>query len=289
MNNLASNLQDSDPRAALEAAQAGIALSRRLGVRSFNLMDNAYNAAMRTGEWDWVEAEFAPLLGEELDPLLRGVVLSDLLTLRAFRGEPTSGMADDLEAIPTSGADPVKEGTLAWSRAATAYASGRYDVARTQWHRFADVFSQGALEAFLLAGRCALLARDSEGARGDLAKADAVGRRGRAIDADRRTIRAGLAALDGQPREALALYREAMLTWRDLGLIWDEASCAIDMATLLGPDEPEVSSAAERAREILTQLEAKPFLERLESAMSAPTDRAKGKVAPIAERTTAAP
>jgi tetratricopeptide (TPR) repeat protein len=287
LNNLASNLQDSDPRAGLEAAQAGIALSRRLGVRSFNLIDNAYSASIRTGEWDWAEAELAPLLGEELDPLTRGIVLSDLLQLRAFRGEPTSGLADDLEAIPTSGADPVKEGTLAWSRAATAYASGRYDVARTQWHRFAEIFAQGAPEALLLAGRCALLAGDSEGARGDLAQVDAIGRRGRAIDADRTTLRAGVTALDGQPHEALAGYREAMLTWRDLGLVWDEALCTIDMATLLGPDEPDVRSAAERAHEILTQLQAKPFLERLESALSAPIVRPDGRAAPVAERTTA--
>jgi hypothetical protein len=38
------------------------------------------------------------------------------------------------------------------------------------------------------------------------------------------------------------------------------------MATLLGPAEPEVRVAAEAAREILTRLEAKPFLERLEEA-----------------------
>jgi tetratricopeptide (TPR) repeat protein len=287
LNNLASNLQDGDPRAGLEAARGGIALSRRLGVRSFNLLDNAYNASIRTGEWDWAEAELAPLREEELDQLTRAIVLADLIQLRAFRGEPTTALASELEAIPTSGADPVKEGTLAWSRAADAYASGRYDVARTQWHRFAEVFAQGAAEGFLFAARCGLLAHKAEEARQDLARVDAIGRRGRAIEADRITVRAGLAALDGHPHDAFALYREAMLVWRDLGLVWDEALCAIDMASLLGPGEPEVRAAAERAGEILTQLRAKPLLERLESAMSAPIVRSDSRELPVAERTTA--
>ncbi len=109
--------------------------------------------------------------------------------------------------------------------------------------------------------------RDAEGARADLAAYEAIGGHGRAIKADRLSIRAGLAALDGRPAEALALYRDALRAWRDLGLAWDEALTAIDMATLLDPAEPEVRAAAEAARETLTRLRAQPFLERLETAL----------------------
>ena len=271
LNNLASNLLDSDPRAALEAARAGIALNRRLGVRSFHQFDNAFGASIRTGEWDWAAVELEPLLGEEVDPLTRAIALGDLIQLRAFRGEPTAGATADLEALPTSGIDPVKPATLAWTRAAVAFATGRYDTARIQAHRFTELFSQGAAEGFLLAARCALLSRDLDGAREEFAQVDGIGRRGRAIDAARTTIRAGLAALDGHPHDALTRYREALRVWRDLGLVWDEALCAIEMASLLDPGEPEVRLAAERAFEILTRLEAKPFLERLEAAMATRT------------------
>jgi class 3 adenylate cyclase/tetratricopeptide (TPR) repeat protein len=268
LNNLASTLQDSDPRAGLEAAQAGIMLARRLGIPPFNLIDNAFNGAIRTGEWDWAAGELEPMLGEELDPLTRSVVLADTTQLRALRGEPTAELVADLEAMPTSGVDPVKDGTLAWTRGAVAFATGRYEFSRTQSHRFAEVFPQGVAEGTLLAARCALLSRDAEGAGQDLATVDGTGRRGRAIDADRTTIRAGLAALGGQPNDALALYRESMTVWRDLGLVWDEALCAIDMASLLGPGEPEVRAAAERARETLVRLRAQPLLERLDAAMA---------------------
>ena len=46
---------------------------------------------------------------------------------------------------------------------------------------------------------------------------------------------------------------------------------ALDMATLLDPSEPEVRAAAESAREILVRLEAKPFIARLDAAMSRST------------------
>jgi len=59
-----------------------------------------------------------------------------------------------------------------------------------------------------------------------------------------------------------------MTAWRDLGLAWDEALCAIDMATLLDPTDPEVRAAGEAAREILVRLEAAPFIERLDAALA---------------------
>jgi class 3 adenylate cyclase/tetratricopeptide (TPR) repeat protein len=287
LNNLASNLQDSDPRAGLEAARAGIALANRLGTRSFHLLDNAFGASIRTGEWDWAADQLEPMLGAEVDPLTRAIALADIIGLRAFRGEPTAGLAADLEAVPTSGADPVKPATLAWTRAAVAFATGRYDLARTHARRYAEIFSQGAAEGLLLAARCALLSHEPDGAREELALVDGVGRRGRAIDADRTAIRAGIAALDGRPHDALTRYREALRVWRDLGLVWDEALCAIDMASLLGPSEPEVRAVAERAREILARLGAKPFLERLDSAMAAQPLRADIRQSPAAQRTTA--
>jgi hypothetical protein len=75
--------------------------------------------------------------------------------------------------------------------------------------------------------------------------------------------------------------------WRDLGCAWDEALAAIDMAMLLDPAEPEVRAAAERARDILVGLRARPFLERLEAAMAGVTPAAGARGAPApAERPT---
>ena len=268
LNNLASVLNDRDPRAALEAARAGIALSRRLGTQGFWMIDNACFAATRTGDWDWAVSQLEPILGDDSDPLTRSVALADLLQIRAFRGEPTADLQADLEAIPTSGVDTVKGATVTWARAFVAFADGRYEMARSDIHDHVEIFAQGTLEGLLLAARLALMAGDLAGASADLARVDLQERRGRAVDADRATIRAGIAALDGRPDEALALYRDALGIWRDLGLLWDEALCAIDMAILLDPAEPEVRAAAEAARAILIQLRALPFLDRLDAALA---------------------
>jgi homoaconitase/3-isopropylmalate dehydratase large subunit len=136
-------------------------------------------------------------------------------------------------------------------------------------HKAAISFPPGTAEAHLFAARAALWTGDAPGAVADLAEVAETGRRGRAIDNDQAVIRAGIAALEGRTAEALAAYRQALRTWRDLGCVLDEAFCAIDMAMLLDPTEPEVQAAAASAREILARLGAKPLLALLDAAMSA--------------------
>jgi class 3 adenylate cyclase/tetratricopeptide (TPR) repeat protein len=266
LTNLASFLMDVDPRAALAAAREGIELGRRLGQRTFQIEDVAVVGALRMGEWDWAAAELEPLLGEEIDPAIRAVMITDMITLRACRGEPTDQLLADIDALPANEGDVVKPASAAWSRGWIEFAGGRFDVGRKEFLRFAEVLSSGAVEGSLAAVRCDLAAREPDLARKDLARTDGTPRRGRVIDNDRATIRAGIAALEGRASEALSGYREALAVWRDLGLVWDEALCAIEMATLLDPSEPEVTSAAEVARGTLTRLGAKPFLDRLDAA-----------------------
>jgi hypothetical protein len=67
-----------------------------------------------------------------------------------------------------------------------------------------------------------------------------------------------------------------------------EALTAIDMATLLDPGEPEVRAAANRAREILAGLGARPFLNRLEAAM-ARSPEGPGHPAALASSASVAP
>ncbi len=118
-----------------------------------------------------------------------------------------------------------------------------------------------------MAARAALLARDAASAAADLEALEATGVHGPAIEARETSIRAGLAALDGRPADALALYADAIRGFRDLGVPLDEALTAIEMATLLDPALPEVRAAADAARAILTRLRAQPFLDRLDVAM----------------------
>ena len=63
-NNLASFMADIDPRGSLEQTREGMALSRRLGLRSFDVYHagNAAGVAERLGEWAWAEAAIGELV-----------------------------------------------------------------------------------------------------------------------------------------------------------------------------------------------------------------------------------
>ena len=108
--------------------------------------------------------------------------------------------------------------------------------------------------------------------RGDLADArrahDALeegGVHGPALEASRRTMNAVIAALEGRTGEAAGGFRDASRQWRDLGLSFDLALCHLDLLATLGTTGNGATAAADEARMILLELQAEPFLRRLEA------------------------
>ena len=271
LTNRSAFLAEDDPRAALQTSRAVLSLVRRLGHRAGlgYALDNLAGASLRTGDWDAALVELEAALDDEGDdPVSRAIPISNVVAFRAARGEPTVTDRAQVDALLEGRSDPVAGVMRAWCRYWEAFPAGRLDEARALCHGAAAESGQVAGGTARWAARVALWMRDAEGAQADLDTADALGGHGRAMKADRLSIRAGIAALEGRPAEALSLYREALRAWRDLGLAWDEALTGIDMATLLDPAEPEVRTAAEAAREILARLRAGPFLERLDAAMA---------------------
>jgi len=91
------------------------------------------------------------------------------------------------------------------------------------------------------------------------------GFRGRWMAAARHTVEAGLAALEGRADDAATAYRESIDAWRALDCTLDLALCELDLVLLLGAHHPD-AAAAKEARDIFTELGARPFLERLDRA-----------------------
>ncbi len=263
-----------DPRAALEVARAGLALARRLGLRHLivMLLNNAAESAVRTGDWPWADGELEAAAAEEFEASDRAMLLWNEAQLRAIRGELVADQLDEIARLVGDSDDPQTRMLVASGDGYAAFVAGRFGDARTAFLRAAELWAPTFWR--LRAARAALWAGDATAARDDLAALDAAGVHGPAADADRRTVRAGIAALDGRPADALALYRDALRAWRNLGLVWDEALCGLDMATLLDPADPEVRAAAWAAREILVRLEAAPFLTRLDAALGRSSDAA---------------
>ncbi|MDQ2966686.1 MAG: AAA family ATPase [Chloroflexota bacterium] len=278
----------ADPKSVLEIGRAGIVVARRSGRRSqlAFIIQNSSWAAQFVGEWDWAVGELETMLSDELETSDRAETIDALVSFRAYRGESVEDLMTEIEHLLGDATDVSQVATLLDARASTAFAAGRLREAHDAWRRWVEIMAVPGI--LPLAIRPALWERDVDLVRKDFATLEASGYHGPTADADRTTIRAGLAALDGRDGEAMRLYREALREWHDLGQPWREALTAIDMATLLDSKEPEVRAAAESAREILVRLEAAPFIARLDEALTRSSDRPIESAAP-ADRLRDAP
>ena len=259
-----------DPRAALATAREGLLLARRLGQRhgAVVLLGNGVEDALRTGDWPWAIAELDAALADELEVSDRAILLQTAVIIHAALGDSVTGQLDEMARVLGPATDPTLRTTLELAAAFASFAAGRYADARQAWHRVATLSVSNLPDALARAARSALWVGDASGAAADLAALDATGVHGPAMEADRMVIRSGLAALDSRPTDALVGYREALRSWRDLGLAWDEALAGIDMATLLDSADHEVGSATQSAQVILARLGARPFLERLDQVLA---------------------
>jgi class 3 adenylate cyclase/tetratricopeptide (TPR) repeat protein len=255
-----------DPRAAFEIGRAGLAAARRLGHRNGTLIGNAAGAAWRVGEWTWGLQVLNEALGEEFESSDRSDLLGSSVAFHAVLGDRTDELVGEIERLLGGATDPMRIASLDWTKSWVAFVEGRLAEARQGWRRGIELLATPEVLPF--PARAALWDGDADAARVDLDEFDASGMHGPAQEADRTTIRAGIAALEGRTADALALYRDALRAWSDLGLAWDEALCAVDMAIVLDPALPEVRAAAEVARETLSRLGAKSILERLEVALA---------------------
>jgi class 3 adenylate cyclase/tetratricopeptide (TPR) repeat protein len=282
LHNVAFELCDSDIRGELDAARTALALATRLGDRAGHALTlvNATRPAVDSGEWDWALGECTAALETASGERERACLTFSRSMIGSLRGEDPAEEAGWLERY--LGASDAKSfrGGIPEVRFWVAFGAGRLTDAYDAATEYGRVRPDEASYIYFYAAICALWERDGERAATALAALDSAGARGPVVDMDRRTIRAGLAALEGRTGDALSAFREALAGWRDLGSPWREALTATTMATLLEPADPEVRAAVDAAREILVRLEAAPFIARLDAALARSADRTGHSAAP---------
>ena len=258
------------PALGLTLARDGLAIARRLGSRPYAtiLIGNAGEAALRTGEWTWGLTAVEGALDDDIDPVDRVGMLETLVQYRALQGGPAGALHEEATRLAGGDPEPQVRANLHIGSAFVALVAGELRQARDEFRAAGRLSAPTVGAASPMAARISLWLGDAEGCKADLAALAASGFHGRAIEASVRTSEAGLAALGGGPADARARYREAMQAWRDLGSLWDLALAGIDMATLMDPSDPDVRAEAERSREILVDLGATPFVERLDEALA---------------------
>jgi hypothetical protein len=259
-----------DPSEAVAVQREIITNARRLGRRALeiNTIGNVAEDARRTGDWDWALGELEAARQYELDDAGEIVLDQGMAMIRIMRGEVTDATVDALVVRLATLEDIDVE-------------AGKYDLLGQQAFMRGD-FARAADESFkgvamsdynvpYILPRVAVasvLARRPERAAEAIRALIARGARGRSIDADRLTVGAGVAALGGDREAALAGYRTGLAAYRDLSLRVDEALLAIQAATTIGAEDPEVAGWVEGARTILTRLRAAPLLELLDRAVA---------------------
>jgi hypothetical protein len=244
-------------------------------------------SALRVGEWDWARE----LLDEWLaiEPMSRGnsELHSDRAMFMAVRGDdPASDLAAEA-ALRKGVTDPQYESYGEWARAWAAFSAGDFEAARERAESAARITNYFRTLSWPLAARAALWLGDAAGARSILDAMEAAPAYGQALELDKSTLRAGLAALEGRGPEALAGYRDAIRGWRALGLEFDTALAAVELAAFLAPADratADAEAAIEAGRQILARLEARPFIDRLAAALERPATVASSPATGAAQR-----
>ena len=264
-------------RTALESARAGRDLARRLGLRSLLtvLTGNAAEYAIATGEWAWAEAELAAAVGEELEASHRAIIQSGLTFFAAAHGRDPSAGLEDVRRIAETLADPSTNGQYLFIAAWTDFLAGRHPQARAGFDEAARMSMTAGSDSRILSARAAAWERNLAVLDERVRTLNAAGEYGRSIEANRLSLSAAQAALEGRTEEAAGHFRQARRTFAELGLPWLEGLSAMDAAHTLPPIHPEATEARETARRIFEALEANALLAQLrelEVRASAATD-----------------
>ena len=238
--------QFADPRAGLALAREGLEIASRSGSTSYGFMmvGNAMSCALRAGEWDWATALLEDWLANEITGAFYLELYADRAVLTALRGDdPSSDLADAERLVVDFMGDPQYPSYISWARAWAALSAGRLEEAMEHARASADRTGYFVPISLPIAARAALWAGDAATARELIVRIEASLIRGQAIGLDLATLRAGVAALEGRRAEAIAGYRDVLRGWRQLGLAFDEALAALDMAILLAPTAGEMAEA----------------------------------------------
>ncbi len=271
LNNRLVEQSDFDPRAYRDGGLDGLALARRVGDRHwmFQFLVVSGFGDFLIGEWDEAVSLWQTALAEDPEPADRLLSYYSVAITASARGDPIAGAAEEITRIAAEVTDPQ----IAWARvdgpASIALAEGRLADAIALWRSGLPSYPSAAPRWLPNVARLSIRLGDAGGARADLAALDERGLRTPRLEADRLAIRAGLAALDGRAAEAIRLYGDTLRAFRELGIPYEEAQVAIEMATVLDPSIPEVAVAVAAAREILSRLRARAHLGQLEALVEA--------------------
>ncbi|MCA1570244.1 MAG: AAA family ATPase [Chloroflexi bacterium] len=274
--NLGYALASEDVATAFEVSRTALAQAFRDGhVFSIRyLLGNMVDSAIELGEWDWAMQETEDKEFLFVEPAERLWFGTFRTVIRAYRGESVEDDARRLYEESRAFDDPQFLTMGAYAAAVIAMLHGTPpDVMRLADEMVTNGIS-GVDAAVSFGARVAIWHGDLVTAKRMRSTFD-ISPPGRRTDAMRAGVDAGIATLDGRPRDARALYSEAQRTFRELGTVLWLGLTDLDIVITGAMEPDERRRAADEAREIFTRLRAKALLDRLDAAhlLGAPARR----------------
>ena len=269
-NNLATTLDQSDPRRAAEVLREGYTYAQRIGDRSMAewLQWSSIDLDFYLGDdWTGPMAEIEEALTSVSNRAQEHRFLYSAVLYGAARDDPQTGsFAERLLAVgkltDEAGSAEAEESILATRRLLAGDPTGAYEHLIAPAERV-EIFIETAVPWAIHA---AAWSRDVARLRRAVDLLAASRFTGAVLQAPLAVGRAGIAALEGRTADALDAYRRARRGYADLQLHTHLALSAIDMLATIGTDEPEVRVAAEDARAAFVRLGARALLQRLDEA-----------------------
>jgi class 3 adenylate cyclase len=265
--NLSFAASADDPALAYRVARDGWELVRRLGTRGwFYMLGNAAEGAIRAGDWEWALSELEEAVAS-LD-----TDLTAKLRRAQIRGMQGADVEADIQAVAdrVAGATEIQwPATIDEVRAQVALSNGRardaLELARRSYERQVapDASAlQTAIRAAAWIGDVSAL-RDAHAVQQEQPGLVAQAAAGEAV--------AAMAALEGRGADATGGFTEARRRWREFGLAFDDAMCALTFVKTARAVTPEVRAAAEDARTFFERVGAPHLLAMAEEALQAST------------------
>jgi class 3 adenylate cyclase/tetratricopeptide (TPR) repeat protein len=276
-NNLSGSVVGDDPRRAIEVVREGVALGRRVGNRTMTAWlagTLAYYSFGAGQDWDGALAAVDEVLSWATDPADRFREGAAAANIRIARGAQPGPIIRELDELAAKSSDPQLLTAHEVMRGEASIAAGDHEGAHSAAMKAVGFLPAYGPIALPIALRAAILDRDLARAREAAERLEALPYSDRFMQANRAFATAVVAALEGRPDDASASFRDALARFRAMDEGFDLARTGLDMTLLLGPDHPDVPTVAAEARAIFERLGARPYLDRLDAALSASPTRA---------------
>jgi class 3 adenylate cyclase/tetratricopeptide (TPR) repeat protein len=269
-NNLASALSDDDPARATRMYIETRALAREVGDRGmYNWLAGlaAVTSLSAGSDLD----EHIAILNEALESATLRVDRSQLRILLGVletyaRGLNADELRDDITELVGDSTDLDQLFILHMAHAHSAHIAGDLDTAFRRAMAAWELNQQNPEVALHHALVVAIWARDLDRVRLTAGRVAEVKASGESFRAQRLAAEGAVAALEGRSADAVAAFRESRAVLLTLEQRFEAATLVVNAAQLL-PREPEVRGWAAETRALLETMRAKPWLDRLDSAL----------------------